>query len=196
MPDGASAPCLNIVTITWLSSKNNFFYKFHLDTSRLILLQLLTTYFSLEYGEKVQNAFAIINKHMKSSIRGLCSFYGHFLGMGHHLLPCKLSIRPEILGVVLGMLLKHKSRRVSDFFGHIYTTCNFTSLFSPVASLKTTSRNFFIILCERGEFSSKKRRQTRFLDDNHVFVAMVTISVFNLSLLIPIVSSLEGRWER
>ncbi len=35
--DNASAPCLNVATKKWLSSKNKFFHQFHLDTSRMIL---------------------------------------------------------------------------------------------------------------------------------------------------------------
>ncbi len=72
---------------------------------------LLTLDFTQEYNGKVQNAFAIINECTESCIRGLCGFYGIFGGMGHLLWTCKLSIRLEILGVVLGML-KHKTRRV------------------------------------------------------------------------------------
>ncbi len=79
----------------------------------------------------MQNPFVIINECIESSIRGLCNFYGHFWGMGHLLRACKLSIRPEILGVLLG-IQKHKTRRVSDFLGHIYATYNFTSLFSAL----------------------------------------------------------------
>ncbi len=76
----------------------------------------------------MHNAFTIINEHIESSIRPLV----HFWEMGHLLRPCKVTVRPEIVGVASGML-KHKTRRVSDFLGFIYTTQNFTSLFSALA---------------------------------------------------------------
>ncbi len=146
---------------------------------------LFIIYFAQEYSGKVQNAFAIINQHMESCIWGLCTFCGHFWGKGHLLRACKLKIWPEILGAGLGML-KHKTRRVSGFLGHIYTTGNFTSLFSALAFSQNSTQDFFhYFMWKRRVFPPKKekKRQTRFLDDNHVFVAKVTIYIiviFNL----------------
>ncbi len=77
---------------------------------------------------------------------------------GHLLRVCKLSIRPEILGVVFGML-KHKIRRVSDFLDHIYMTCNFILLFSALAFSQNSIQNFFIILCERVFLQKKKKKR-------------------------------------
>ncbi len=124
---------------------------------------------------------------MESCILGLCCFYGHFWGMGRLLRACELSIWLEIFGAGLGML-KHKTRRVSDFLGHIYTTCNFISLFSSLAFSQNRIQDFFhYFMWKRRVFSPKKekKRQTLFLDDNYVFVANVTNSHVRFKFFLP-----------
>ncbi len=81
--------------------------------------------------------------------------------MRHRLRACKLSIRPEILGLSLDML-KYKTRRVSYFSGYIYTTSNFISLFSPLAISQNSTQDFFhYFMWKKRIFPPKKEKNDK-----------------------------------
>ncbi len=105
VPDHASAPCLNVVTKSRLSSKNKLFI---ISFGHKSIHFITVTHYLFHSGIKWKSEKCICNNKRTHGklMWGLCSFYIHFWGMGHLLRACKLSIRPEILSAVLGMV-KH-----------------------------------------------------------------------------------------